>query len=436
MAGDPRARRRLAAVTGGASATPLLVLFVMNVVDEFDRVAFAVLGPEVRDAFGLSDSAITGIASLAGLTALLAALPVGVLADRWRRVRLAGAGAAVWAGTAVLTAAAPATWVLLLARMGGGVGRIVNEPVHASLLTDYYAPVQHPRVFALHRAANPLGLASALVVGALGAVLDWRLVFVLLAVPTVLLLPVLLRLPEPPRGRSAVVRPHVPFRDARRALYAVRTLRRIWVAMPVLGIAVVALPLLVSLFFERVYGYGSFGRGVVSFLSGAGTFAGLVLGQRLATRAVVAGRPERLATYDGLAIAGIGVGLAGSVLAPHAVVSAAFVGLLGIAVGAYQPPYFTLVGLVSGARVRSQAYAWTILWLGGGALLAPLVARLGEAEGYRTALALLAATLVAGGLVVTTAARYVRVDCAAAAADLQTEADEDAAAAATPSEAG
>jgi ABC-type branched-subunit amino acid transport system ATPase component/MFS family permease len=422
--------RRVAAVTGGASATPLAVLFAFNLVDEFDRVAFGVLGPEIRDTFALSDSRITAIASLAGVTAILAALPIGVLADRVRRVRIAGLGAAAWGGMAVLTALAPTSWVLLLARMGGGIGRIVNEPVHASLLTDYYRPEQHPRVFAVHRAANPLGLTSALVIGALGVVFDWRLVFLLLCIPTFLLLPTLLRLREPLRGESvdadlaarARDAARVPFGEARRQLFAVRSLKRIWVAMPVLGIAVVALPLLVSLFFERVYGFGTFGRGVVTFLSGAGTFAGLVLGQRLATRALVAGRTERLATYDGLAIAGIGVALLGAVLSPWAPLSAACIFLVGLAVGAYQPAYFSLVGIVSPARVRSQAYAWTILYLGGGALLAPLFADVGESSGYRTALTLLAFSLLAGGAVVTTAAGSVRRDADQAVAALATAA--------------
>jgi ABC-type branched-subunit amino acid transport system ATPase component/MFS family permease len=426
--------KRLTAVTGGAPVLPLAVLFSFNLVDEFDRVAFGVLGPEIRDAFALSDSRITAIASLAGVTAILAALPVGVLADRVRRVRLAGIGAAVWGGMTVLTALSPATWVLLLARMGAGIGRIVNEPVHASLLTDYYRAEQHPKVFAVHRAANPLGLTSALLIGALGAVFDWRFVFLLLCIPTFLLLPTLLRLREPLRGESAdpdlaaraSSSDKVPFGEARRQLFAVRTLKRIWVAQPVLGIAVVALPLLVSLFFERVYGFGSFGRGVVTFLSGTGTFAGLVLGQRLSTRALVQGRAQRLATYDGLAIAAIGVALAGAVVSPWAPLSAAFIFLSGIAVGTYQPAYFSLVGIVSPARVRSQAYAWTILYLGAGALLAPLFADVGESSGYRTALALLAGSLVAGGLVVTTAAGSVVRDADQAVAALATAAALDA----------
>jgi ABC-type branched-subunit amino acid transport system ATPase component/MFS family permease len=425
--------KRLAAVTGGASAAPLLVLFAFNLVDEFDRVAFGVLSPEIRDAFGMSDSGIVGVASIAGVTALLAALPIGILADRLRRVRLAGLGAAAWGGMTVLTALAPAVWVLVLARMGAGVGRVVNEPVHASLLTDYYAPQSHPRVFAVHRLANPIGLASALVIGVLASVWDWRVVFLLLCIPTFLLLPTLLRLREPVRGESvdadmaqkAQALGSVPFGEARRQLFAIRTLRRLWIGLPVLGIAVITLSQLVSLFFERVYGYGPTGRGVVTFLSGVGIVVGLGLGQRLATRALAGGQPERLATYDGLFIVGIGVGLVGMVVSPFGWLSAAFNLLTGVAVGAYQPAYFSLVGIVSPARVRAQAYAWAILYLGGGALFSPLVADLGETRGYRTALTVLALMLMAGGAIVMSAAGSVRRDADQAAATLATAAELD-----------
>ena len=427
-------RARLRALTGGAATTPLLVLFAFNLVDEFDRVAFVVLTPEIRGEFGLSDRGIVTIASIAGVTALLAALPIGVLADRFRRVRMAGIGAGIWGGMTIATAVAPATGLLTAARMGAGIGRVVNEPVHASLLTDYYPAQAHPRVFALHRLANPIGVGSGLVIGFLGSLWDWRLVFVALAVPTFLLLPALFRLREPIRGESvdaelaekAAAAGSIPFGEARRQLFAIRTLRRVWIAFPVLGIAVISMGQLVTLFFERVYDFGPMGRGVVAFLSGLGIVGGLFIGQALATRALTEGKPERLATYDGAAIAGIGVGLVGMVLSPYSWLSAVFNLLTGIAIGAYQPCYYTLVGVVSPARVRAQAYAWAILYLGGGALLAPTLADLGESSGYRLALGVLAATLIAGGLVVCTAAGSVRRDAEQAVATLATAAELDA----------
>ena len=417
-------RGRLQSATAGAAVGPLVVLFALNLVDELDRVAFSVLSPEIRDDLGLSDSGIVAVASVAGVTALLAALPIGVLADRVRRVRMAGVGAAAWGGFTVVTALSPVVWVLVLARMGASVGRIVNEPVHASLLSDYYPPATHPKVFALHRLANPVGLGSALLIGVLASFFDWRWVFAALCLPTFLLLPVLLRLREPLRGESvdpvaaAAPAERMGLGAARRVLFAVPTLRRLWVGLPVLGVATLSLPQLITLMFEREYGYGPTGRGVVTFLSGVGTVVGLALGQRLATRALQAGRPERLATYDGVSIAAIGVALLGLVLSPYAELSAACYLLAGVAVGSYQPCYFSLVALVSPARARAQAYAWAILCLGVGALASPLLAGVGEARGYRLAIGVLALTLVVGGLTATTARHTVRRDAEGATASL------------------
>ncbi len=173
----------------GAPVLPLVVLFTLNLVDELDRVAFGVLSPEIRSDFGLTDAGIVGIGAAAGVTSLLAALPIGVLADRVHRVRLAAGGALAWSAATVLTALAPVVSVLALARIGAGTGRIVNEPVHASLLSDYYPPAAHPRVFALHRLANPLGLARRCWSGCSGRGTTGGRCFWPLAVPTLLVAP-------------------------------------------------------------------------------------------------------------------------------------------------------------------------------------------------------------------------------------------------------
>ena len=420
---------RLTRLTGGAPALPLLALFGLNVVDEFDRVAFGVLTPEIRSAFGLSDGGIVAIGALAAVFALLGALPIGYLADRTGRVRLSAGAALVWASMTVLTGAAPVVAVLFVARLGAGLGRIVNEPVHASLLADYYEPPAHPRVFAFHRLANPIGLTSALLIGWLGAVWDWRAVFVLLAVPTFLLVVTLVRLREPLRGESvdaelaagAATIEAVPFGEARRQLFAVRTLRRVWAGVFFLGIGAIGLNQLLTLFFEQEYGFDPRGRGIVVFLYGAGTVVGLFGGQRLAAGALAAGRPEQLARYNGRSFVALGSALVLMVLAPWSALSMALVFVAGVGNGTYQPNYFPLVGLVCPPRVRSQGFAWAILFLGCGGLLSPVIAELGESDaGYRVAVGLLAVLLVVGGLLAHSAARYVTGDVAQAEATLAT----------------
>ena len=421
-------RERLERITGGAPALPLVVLFGLNVVDEFDRVAFGVLTPEIRDSFGLSDDGVVAIGALAAVTALLAALPIGFAADRVRRVRLSGLAALLWGTMTILTGAAPIVAVLLLARLGAGVGRIVNEPVHASLLADYYEPKTHPRVFAAHRLANPIGVGSAVIIGALGAWWDWRFVFVLLAVPTFLLVATLLKLREPARGESvdrglaeqAADIEAVPFAEARRQLFAVRTLRRIWTSNLLLGTAVITLVQLVVLFFEHEYDYGPRGRGFVAFLAGVGTVVGLFLGQRRAGAALADGAPERLARNHGAAVMLIGGGLLAMALMPWALLSLGCLLAAGVGIGAYQPNYFPLVSLVCPPRLRAQGFAWAIVYLGMGGLVSPIIAGIGEDAGYRLAVSLLSMLLVAGGTIAFSSFRFVARDVAQAVATLET----------------
>ena len=424
-----RREGRLTALTAGAPALPLLVLFGLNLVDEFDRVAFGVLTPEIRNAFGLTDSEVVAIGSLAAVIVLVAALPIGYLADRVKRVRLSALAALVWGSMTILTGAAPIVAVLFLARLGAGLGRIVNEPVHASLLSDYYEPKTHPRVFAFHRLANPLGLTSALIIGALATVWDWRLVFFGLAVPTFVLVLSLLKLREPLRGESvdaemaaeASTVESVPFGEARRQLFAVRTLRRLWAGIFLLGIGAITLSQVITLFFEKEYGFGPTGRGVVAFLSGLGIVAGLFLGQRLAAAALAENRPDKLARYNGMSFMGLGAGLMAMALAPWSAVSAALVLLACIGLGAYQPNYFPLVGLVCPPRVRSQGFAWAIVFLGCGGLLSPVIAAIGDSDaGYRVAITVLSGLLIVGGVLAFSAFRFVRRDIDQAVATLET----------------
>ena len=423
---------RLKEVTGGAAAAPLLVLFGLNLVDEFDRVAFGVLTPEIRDAFGLSDRGVVAVSAVAAVTALCAALPLGWLADRTNRVRLSGIAALVWGGMAVVTGLAPTLAILVVARIGAGIGRITNEPVHASLLTDLYPPATHPRVFAFHRLANPLGLASALLAGLLADWFGWRFVFFAVAIPTLLLVGTLRLVKEPVRGASSADRETaeeaaaaepVPFGEARRQLFAVRSLRRLWAAIFLLGIGALTLPQLISLFFEQEFGFGPQGRGLATFMSGVGVVIGLGVGQHVARRSLTAGKPAELARHYGWSFVVLGTGLALMAVSPWAWLALTFNLLAGIGLGAYQPNYFPLVGLVSPARVRSQAFAWAILWLGLGGLLSPTIADIGESDaGYRVAIVVLSAALVLGGVVARAAYGSVDRDIEQAQANLATAA--------------
>ncbi len=419
-------KQRLQRITGGAPAGPLLVLFGLNFVDEFDRIAFAWLTPEIRDAFSLTDAQIGAIGVVAGGLVLLAALPLGYLADRLPRVRLALGAAVLWGTMSALTGLVPAVALLFVVRLLSGIGRAANEIVHPSLLTDWYDQRALPRVFQVHRLANPLSAIGGIAAGAIAAASDWRVAFVVLSVPTFVLLAAAARLREPDRGESLDAglaadyrtADPIPFREARRQLFAVRSLRRIWLASLFNGAAIIATPQLVALFFEDVYGFGPFQRGVVSFLYGAGIVTGLLVGGALAQRAVEADRKHRLALITGFSGVWVAGGMVVLALAPWGVVSAAAVFLFALGAGSFQPGYYPLVGLISPPRVRSQAYAWAILFLTVGAFSSVLLFSLGDTSGYRTAMVVLAVSVGIAGLISASAHRFVQGDVDRAEASL------------------
>ncbi|MEA3076524.1 MAG: branched-chain amino acid transport system ATP-binding protein, partial [Actinomycetota bacterium] len=431
----PPPGRGLKAITGGFAAAPLVVLFGLNMVDEFDRAAFGALIPEIRDRFGVSDSKILTLGAITAVFTLLASLPLGVLADRLNRVRLSIAAAVLWGVTSVLTGVVPSLFLLYLVRMGSGVGRIINEVVHPSLLADYYPRENQPRVFGVHRAANSIGNIGGPLAGIIAALIFWQAAFWILALPTVVFLVLaIVRLREPKRGESIDAAlaaeaeaddESTPFAEARRQLFAVKTLRRLWLGAFFLGIGALQIGNILGIFFDRVYGVGPVGRGFVQLLFGAGNVVGLIIGARLAGRASDAGRLHRLAVITGLSFVQFAFGLVllGAIRAELLAFFFAF--LLSIGIGAYQPAYFALVGLVSPPKIRAQAYAWAILIYGCGGLTFILLIGAGDTDSatrLRWVVVILAAIVALAGSIGASAQRFVKRDAEQAANALATAA--------------
>lgn len=407
-----------ATVRSGA-VPPIAVLFGLNLVDELDRLAFAALTPELRDAFALTDTQVVGIGALAGLFIMLGALPVGWLGDRYPRMRVVIAMALLWSAMSVLTALAWAVWVLVLARALSGIARTSSEVVHPSLLIDYYAPAAQPRAFRIHRLAAPISAVFALAVGGLGAAVGWRWTFALVALPTWLLVLAALTVREPPRTvsgrtiRRADAGPDGGSPGLGAALVAalrVRTLRRLWGSAFLLGATFIANTQLLSLFFEREHGFGAFGRGAVQGLYGVGMVVGILVGARVATRLVARDQWDRLPGLIGTGVSVMAVALLLLSLTVWAPLALAECVLLGVGMGYYQPAFYPLLAQVVPAATRSQTFGWTLLVTGLGAGLAVPLARLGEVVSYRLTYAVFAASVLLGALVVTSARRTVTAD--------------------------
>ncbi len=419
---------------GPTGLLPLVVLFGLNTVDEFDRVALAALAPEIRNHFNLSSGTFILIVSLSGALSILLAAPLGYFADRYNRVRITQIAGLVWGFAAIGTGMAPVLGLLIAARLIGGIGRLVNEPVHPSLLADYYPADSLPSVFGVHRFANILGNLAGPIAGAIAAVFaasaiaEWRPVFIIMALPTFLFLLFSLRLHEPVRGatvdREGAERSTEVFRlgEAYRRLKAIRSLKRTWVAAFFFGAGVIPLESFLSLFFEDIYGMGPVGRGFLVMLRGAGGAVGLVIGARITRRLQSTDRLDRLPIVTGVMILEFAVGLIAMALAPTLIASIVAAFVLSIGASGFLPPYLTTVALIGPPRIRSQAYAYSLLFFAvGGVILSRIAAGVGDQNGLRVGLLLLSVFVALGGVVGLTVRRFFRRDVDEAAKSIRAQ---------------
>ena len=372
----PRAPRRyLREITGGHAAFPLLILFGLNAVDELDRTLFGIVGPEIRDHFGLDNQGYLSLIALTLLGGLLLEVPLAFYADRMPRVRIAVGGAAVWAVFGIVTGLAGMLWVLVLARTGSGMGRAVVNPTHNSLLADLYPIDKRTEVFGFHRMANALGAFVGPVVGGLLAeAYGWRVPFFVFVIPTVVFVVLGLRLKEPGRGHfereaagasaAVIATDELPpsWAESIRILWQVRTLRRIWYSLPFLAASVIGLVSLTSIYYEEVFNLSESQRGFVAAATEPAQLVGIMLGIPLASRLMTRdpGLGLRLLSLVAVAISGAWVALALAPALAVAVVANVFISGLSALLA---PGIFASLSLAIPPKVRSLGFSMASLFV-------------------------------------------------------------------------
>ena len=412
-------------ITSGLPSFPLVVLSLLFFFDEWDSAAFNVLAPNIQRAFDLSDRGF-GILVITNLSVvLLAAIPLGYFGDRLPRVWFVTIGAVLAGLFSLLTGVAGTLLALVLFRLGNGLGRVVNDPIHSSLLSDYYRPEDRPLIYAVHRNAERAAqIVGPAVAGIVAALAGWRAAFMVLIVPIVLTALVSLRLREPVRGQTddpasaeaAAKEEPVPFGEARRTLFAVPTLRRQFSSFFFIGAGLIPLAFYVPIFLERVFDVGEFGRGVVVSINGVAAFAGVLLSGRLTERWARRDLGEPI-KWAGISLVGVGLGIAILCAMPTLWLVVAMGLVTSFIGGIFTPPFAMTQAFVSPARVRSLSFAWSFLFLVSGVWVLFIVlpiASIADNHGIRLGLAATTPYWVIGGIILASAKRFVAEDAKAA----------------------
>ncbi|WP_337190870.1 MFS transporter [Qipengyuania algicida] len=192
----------------------LVVLVVVYIFNFIDRQIVSILAVDIQRDLGLNDSQLgfLGGAAFATFYALFG-VPLGRLADNWRRIRLLTIGLSLWSAMTAFSGLAKNFATLSLARMGVGVGEATASPTAYSLISDYFPARKRATALAIYSSGIYLGGGVSLLIGASiskawddafpgggpAGLVGWQAAFLAVGIPGLLLAGWVATLREPAR---------------------------------------------------------------------------------------------------------------------------------------------------------------------------------------------------------------------------------------------
>lgn len=310
----------------------LMICYTLSFVDR--QILSLMVGPIKRDLV-ISDTEIGLLLGFAfAVFYTFAGLPLGRVVDTYGRRNPIAVGIFLWSIMTALCSAARSYWTLFLARIGVGVGEATLSPAAFSLISDYFPPEQLGLAISVYTMGIFWGSGVALAIGGtvvdvvmrmsavhlplLGAIATWRLSFLIVGLPGLLVTLLIFTVREP--LRKHVMR-DTEGRVAHLSVGQVMTeINRRWQSFWGLAIGMVFQSLAsyaflswAPAFFQRLHGWtaGQAGRalGVLVLLCGClGMYVGGLLCDRWLGSGIAEG-PLRVATISA-AGAGLFLGLA------------------------------------------------------------------------------------------------------------------------------
>lgn len=203
----------------------LSVLTLMNFLNYIDRQALPAVAPAMQRELGLTDTELGAMEAALLLSFTILAPLFGRLGDRYSRTKLMAGAAVVWSLATGVTAwidrspilppplqlHLPLFGVLVLSsvalglccvRAVVGIGESSYSTITPTLIADYFPMERRATGLGIFQAAIPMGFALGYVLGAvLAHYFGWRLAFMLVGLPGLMVSIFVWKLREPKRGQ-------------------------------------------------------------------------------------------------------------------------------------------------------------------------------------------------------------------------------------------
>jgi MFS family permease len=167
----------------------LVLLMAILAFNFVDRLALGVVLQDIKVELHLTD---TQLGVLSGISFALFYSVVGIFIARWadrgNRVSIISLTAALWSVAVALCGIAGNFVQLMLIRVGVAVGEAGAYAPGLSLISVHFDRAERPQAMAIYSLAGPLAFVIGyLAAGWLNQLYGWRVMFMLLAVPGVVL---------------------------------------------------------------------------------------------------------------------------------------------------------------------------------------------------------------------------------------------------------
>jgi MFS family permease len=194
----------------------VFVLMVCYTLSFIDRQILSLLVGPIKQDLGISDTRIGLLQGLAfALFYTLLGMPIGRLADAHSRRTIIAVGVFLWSLMTGLCAIARSFWSLFLARLGVGVGEATLSPSAFSIISDYFPKERLATAMSVYSMGIFIGSGLANIVGGgvvdavrqlpavtlpvFGSIASWRLTFLIVGVPGLIVALLVYTIREPSR---------------------------------------------------------------------------------------------------------------------------------------------------------------------------------------------------------------------------------------------
>ncbi len=182
----------------------LIILTIVYAFNFIDRQLISILQESIKADLLLSDTQLGLLSGFAfAMFYVTAGIPIARLADRSNRRNIIAASIFVWSFMTCLCGAAANYVQLLLARIGVGVGEAGGSPPSHSIISDIYPANQRATAMGFYSTGVNIGILFGFLLGGwLNEYFGWRVAFVVVGVPGVIMAVVVRYLVrEPVRGQ-------------------------------------------------------------------------------------------------------------------------------------------------------------------------------------------------------------------------------------------